>query len=120
MSKSRVKWPIVVQQAENQEHIRHLKSEAQQLIATLKGPTPEKKNTKRGLPHKQAVQVLKSWLNWVQKERKDIWRSGTGSYPAARETARGPPYRRICKSHTQRKKLGRSRKWCNTSVKTRQ
>jgi hypothetical protein len=51
MSNSRVKWPIVGQQGENQEeHIHHLKTEAQQLIATLKAPTPEEKNTKRAFP----------------------------------------------------------------------
>jgi len=38
------------------------------LMATMKAPTPENKNTKRGLPHEQAVKFLKSWLDWVQKE----------------------------------------------------
>jgi hypothetical protein len=37
-------------------------------MATMKAPTPENKNTKRGLPHEQAAKFLKSWLDWVQKE----------------------------------------------------
>jgi hypothetical protein len=37
-------------------------------MATMKAPTPENKNTKRGLPHKQAAKSLNSWLDWVQKE----------------------------------------------------
>jgi hypothetical protein len=69
MANGRVNWPTVGQKGENQEeHILHLKTEAQQLIATLKAPTPEKKNTKRGLPHDHAVRFLKSWLEWAQKE----------------------------------------------------
>jgi hypothetical protein len=69
MSTSRVKWPTVGQKGGNQEeHVHHLKTEAQQLMATMKAPTPENKNTKRGLPHEQAAKFLKSWLDWVQKE----------------------------------------------------
>jgi hypothetical protein len=69
MSSSKVKWPSVGQRGKNQEdHVHHLKTEAQQLVATLKAPTPENKNTKRELPHAQAVGFLKSWLDWVQKE----------------------------------------------------
>jgi hypothetical protein len=48
MANCKVKWPTVGQKGKNQEeHVHHLKTEAQQLIATLKAPTPEKKNTKR-------------------------------------------------------------------------
>ena len=62
-------WPTVGQKGENQEeHILHLKTKAQQLIATLKALTPKKKNTKRGLPYNHTVRFLKSWLDWVQKE----------------------------------------------------
>jgi hypothetical protein len=40
---SRVKWPTIWPKGENQEeHVHHLKTEAQPLIATLKAPTPEK------------------------------------------------------------------------------
>jgi hypothetical protein len=61
MANGRVNWPTVRQKGENQEeHILHFKTEAQQLIATLKALTPEKKNTKRGLPHDHAVRFLKS------------------------------------------------------------
>ena len=50
-----------------EEHVYHLKTEAQQLIAALKAPIPERK-TQRGLPYDQAVRFLKSWLDWVEKE----------------------------------------------------
>ena len=69
MSTTRVKWPTVGQKGGNQEeHVHHLKTEAEQLMATIKAPTPENKNTKRGLPHEQAAKFLNSWLDWVQKE----------------------------------------------------
>lgn len=37
-------------------------------IAQTQAPTPENKNTERGLPHDEAVRFLKSWLDWVQME----------------------------------------------------
>jgi hypothetical protein len=32
------------------------------------GSDPEKKDTKRRLPHEQAGRFLKSWLDWIEKE----------------------------------------------------
>lgn len=69
MANVKMRWPIVGQKGANRdEHVLHLKTEAQQIMSALRAPTPEKKITKRSLPHDTAVKFFDSWLDWVSKE----------------------------------------------------
>jgi hypothetical protein len=69
MSNSKVKWPNVGRKGLNHdEHTINLKTEAQQLNAALRAPSPGKKQAKRALPHDQAAKFLESFLEWIERE----------------------------------------------------
>jgi hypothetical protein len=61
MSTSRVKWPTVGKKGGNQEeHVHPLKTEAQQLMATMKAPTPEDKKYEERAPPRTSSEILEA------------------------------------------------------------
>jgi len=61
MSTSRVKWPTVGKRGGHQEeHVHPLKTEAQQLMATMKAPTPEDKKYEERAPPRTSSEILEA------------------------------------------------------------